>query len=180
MSKPILAAICIGVALLVVVVWFFIPSDRGQTGPSDSDRDLQARKDAAEFLSKKGARVKEMSYPIGKAYAVDLNGLTISTELLGDVKSLGNVSELNLSKSTVTDEQLGEMSKMGLVTFCNKIDLSSTGITDAGLDKLENMVFLQHMNLAGTKCTAAGAARFKSKRESQRNIRTHNPTIKLN
>lgn len=181
MSKPMMALIAVGVAVLFVVGWIFFPSgNHGQSGPSDYDQKVQAQKDAAEVLSKKGGKVKEMNYAIGKASAVNLSGLTITDELMQGLKDLGNISEMDLSNSTVTDDDLGKMTKLNLMTFLTKLDLSNTAVTDAGLDKLENMVFLMQLNLTGSKCTKVGADRFKRNRETQKNIRTHNPTIKLN
>ncbi len=176
-----LALIAVGIALLVVVGYWFMPGgNKGQSGPSDYDLTVQAAKEAADALSSQGGRVKDAPNPLGKkAFAVNLSGLTITDKLLDDTQALGTVIDLDLSKSTITDDQLGKMSEMGLTTFLTKFDLSNTGVSDAGLEKLQNMVVLLNLNLAGTKCTQAGADMFKRKREAQMNIRTHNPTIKL-
>ncbi len=182
MSKPILALIAIGVALLIAVGYWFMPGgNKGQTGPSDYDLTMQAAKEAADALSSQGGRVKDAPNPLGKkAYAVNLSRLTITDKLLEDTQAIGTIIDLDLSKSTVTDDQLGKMSEMGLATFLTKFDLSNTDVSDAGLEKLKNMVVLQQLNLTGTKCTKAGADKFKRNREAQKNIRTHNPTIKFN
>ena len=181
MSKPMLALIGVGGALVIILAWWFIPTgSHGQSGPSDFDLAQQARQKAVDLLSTKGARVTEKTYPIGKAYAVNLSGQTITPDLLDQLKALGHVSELDLSKSTVTDDHLGKMSQLGLTNTMAVLDLSNTGVSDEGLNRLENMIFLLRMNLAGSKCTKAGADKFRRNREAQVNIKTRNPTIKLN
>jgi hypothetical protein len=181
MSKPMMAIIGAVGALLIVAIYFFWPGgSHGQAGDSDFAKTRKAQTETMDALSSQGGRVKEKTYPIGKAFIVDLSGMTISDKLLNQVKSLGNISELNLSKSTVTDEDLDKMAKLGLLTLVNKFDLSNTAVTDAGLEKCQNMIFLGQMNLVGTKCTAAGVTRFKRAREQQPNNKTRNPGIKLN
>jgi hypothetical protein len=180
MSKPILALVAVGVALLIVVGYWFMPGGgRGQTGPSDYQLSVEAAKDAADALSSQGGRVKEMHYPQGNAWAVNLSGLTLTNKLLEDVQALGKITELDLSKSTVTDDQLDFMSKLGLTAMLLKLDLSNTGVSDAGLEKLENMMLLTQLNLVGTKCTAAGVEKFKRHRASQKKPPIFPTTIKL-
>jgi hypothetical protein len=181
MSRVKLVLIAVGISLLIVVGYLYMPTgNHGQSGPSDYELGVQAAKEAADALSSQGGRVKEMSYPQGKAWAVNLSGMKITDDLLGGVKALGNISELDLSKSNVTDEQLAKMSKMGLMTLVLKLDLSNTAVTDACFDNLQNMVVLQQMNLVGTKCTKAAADKFVRNRDAQKTTKLKNAKIRLN
>jgi hypothetical protein len=181
MSRPMLALISVGFALLIVVVYWFIPrSGQGQTGPSDYELKMAAQKDTAQAVTSLGGHVTPKSFAQGNASAVDLSGAQITDKLIDELGKLGPVCELNLSKSTVTDDQLGKMTKLGIPTFVLKMDLSHTGITDAGLDQLDNMVVLSDMNLVGSKCTAAGVAKFRQRRNSAKNTRITRTSYKLN
>src|SRR5947209_2968060 len=73
-------------------------------GLSDNDRRMLAIQDGAEALRSQGVKVEERNYSVGNAWAVNLSGMSISDDLLKQVKQLGNISELNLSKSLVTDD----------------------------------------------------------------------------
>src|SRR5205814_5593823 len=75
-------------------------------GPSDYERMMQAKQGAADSLATSGAKLQEKQYPVGKGWVVDLRGLTVSDELLRQVKKLGNVAELDLAKTNVTDDQV--------------------------------------------------------------------------
>jgi hypothetical protein len=151
-------------------------------GLSDYDRMKQDRQNAAESLKGQGAKLEEKHYPQGSAWSVNLSGLSISDDMLRQVKQLGNVSELDLSKSTVTDDQLGLIAELNIATLVLKFDLSHTPITDAGLERLKNLIVLTEMNLVGTKVTPAGVERFKQRRQSEPAVRpfARNPSIRLN
>ena len=176
MSKPMLALVGVGFALLIVAVYWFIPrSGAGQTGPSDRDLKIEAQKNTAQAVATLGAKVTPKSFPQGNASAVDLSGAQITDQLIDELGKLGPVCELNLR-----DDQLGKMTSLGIPTFVLKMDISNTGITDAGLEKLDNMVVLSQMNLVGSKCTKAGVEKFKQRRNSARNTKITTTTYKLN
>jgi hypothetical protein len=180
MSKPVLALIAVGVALVLIAGYWFWPGDKGQSGPSDYDRMVQSAKEAGDVITSRGGKVKDAPNPLGKkTWAVSLSGLTIDDSLLQNCQDLGTIIDLDLSKSTVTDELLDEMNKMQLTSLLLKLDLSHTAVTDAGLDKLDHMVVLRDLNLVGTKCTKAGVDRFVRNRDKQPGNRFHTK-VKLN
>jgi len=148
---------------------------------SEFEREKLAEQDLNESLTAQGAKLKSMRYPIGTAWSVNLSGLTITDDMLRQVRKLGPVSEMNLSKSTVTDDQLGLMQELQLTMLLNKLDLSNTAVSDAGIDKLDGMKFLAEMNLVGTKVTPAAVDRFKKKQRTDPRViaRFKNPTVRL-
>ena len=168
-----------GTGLVVLGFVAFAPPGCGQSGPSDYDKMQQAKEGASTALTASGAKVKAMHYAIGDAYAVNLSGVTITDDLLRQVKQLGNISELNLSKSTVTDDHLGLIQELGLHVLLAKLDLSNTAVTDAGFNKLDGFVFLSELNLAGTKVTPAAADRLRKKQQSSPTARIKTVTVKL-
>jgi hypothetical protein len=150
-----------------------------QGGPSDYEKMMQAKQGAADSLASSGAKVQEKQYPLGKAWAVDLHGLTLTENLLKEVKQLGNIAELDLGKSTVTDDDLAAMQEMGLLTVLVKLDLSNTAVTDAGLTNLEGCIFLSELNLTGTRATPAGVERLKKARQADPKVRVKNTTVRM-
>ena len=182
MSKPILALIAVGVAVLIIVgYWFFPSSGHGQApGTSDFEQAQQAAKEASDSIAGQGGTVKDAPNPLGKkAYAVKLSGATISDKIIDDIQSLGYVIDLDLSRSKITDQQLAEMNKLGVTTYLLKLDLSQTAISDAGIEGLKNMVLLKELNLAGSQCTKAGADRFKRNHASDKSSRFPTITVKI-
>jgi hypothetical protein len=151
-------------------------------GLSDNERRMLAIQSGAEGLKSQGAKVEERHYPQGSGWSVSLSGMTISDDLLRQVKQLGNVTELDLSKSTITDDQMGLINELGLATLALKLDLSHAAVTDAGFEKLDNLKLLSQLNLTGTKVTPAAVERFKKKRKDDPRILPlfKNPTIRLN
>jgi hypothetical protein len=151
-------------------------------GPSDFERMRQAQDNAADSLKGQGAKVKQMDYPQGRAWSVNLSGATISDNLLREVKQLGKITELDLSKSTVTDDHLGLINDLGLSTLLLKLDLSQTAVTDAGFEKLVNLALLSDLNLVGTKVTPAAVERFKQNRLTDPKVPAmfKKPKIRLN
>src|SRR5438270_488067 len=118
-------------------------------GLSDFDRLQMAQQNANQSLTDMGIKTKEINYPQGKGWSVNLSGMTITDDLLRKVKQLGHVTELDLSKSTITDDQLGLMNEIGLTSLLLKLDLSHTGVSDAGFEKMVNLKLLSQMNLTG-------------------------------
>jgi len=154
---------------------------RSGGGVSYYEQAKQQEQNLVERMQGQGAKVKELSYPQGRAWSVNLSGLTITDDLLRDVRQLGNVSELDLSKSTITDGQLGLLNELRLTTLLLKFDLSNTAVTDAGFEKLDLFKVLKEMNLTGTKVTPAAVERFKRKRQSDERVipMFKNATIRL-
>jgi hypothetical protein len=176
MAKPSLAATCRAARVLAAAGAVVLAGCRGD-GLSDYDRMKQAQQTAGGSLESQGAKLKEMHYPQGSAWSVNLSGVTITDETIRQVKALGRVSELNLSKSSVTDDQLGLIQQQGLTTLLLKVDLSHTAITDAGLGQLDNLVLLNHLNLTGTKVTPSGVERFRRKHRANPNTKFKDPNI---
>jgi hypothetical protein len=139
-------------------------------GVSDYDREQQAKQAAADAAKSQGLKMTEKTYPLGKAWVVDMKGMAVSDDLFRRLKEAGRVAELDLSKSTVTDAHLALMRETGVATTLYRLDLSHTGVTDAGLEKLEGLPFLVHLNVTDTKVTAAGVARYKKARENNPQI----------
>lgn len=150
-------------------------------GVSDYDRKMQGIQNAAEDLKSKGAKIEDRNFPQGQAKAVNLTGMQVDDQLLRQVKSLGNITELNLSKSTLKDEHMALFNELGLGTLAMKLDLSHTSITNAGFEKLDNLRFLGQLNLTGTKVTRATVENFKKKRQTDARILPmfRNPTVQV-
>ena len=147
-------------------------------GESDYDKMARAKQGVADSLASSGAKVQEKQYPVGKGWVVSLRGLTVTDDLLREVKQLGNIAELDLSKSTVTDEHLALMHELGLHALLAKLDLSNTAVTDAALQKLDGCIFLSELNLTGTKVTAAAVEQFKKARQADERARIKNTTVR--
>ena len=148
-------------------------------GKSDFDRMMESKQAASDSLASSGAKFQEKQYPIGRGWVVNLHGLTISDNLLRDVKRLGNVAELDMSKSTVTDDHIRLMHELGLHVVLAKLDLSHTAVTDAALDHLSGCIFLGELNLTGTKVTRAAVDRFRNSRQADPKIRVKNTSVKF-
>ena len=140
---------------------------------------MESKQATATSLASSGAKVQEKQYPIGKGYVVDLRGLTITDDLLREVKKLGNIAELDLSRSTITDDHLKLMHELGLHTLLAKLDLSHTAVTSAGLDHLAGCIFLSELNLSGTKITPAAVSQFKKAREADPKVKIKVTNVKL-
>jgi hypothetical protein len=102
---------------IFVAALLLLPGCGPNDGLSDYDRKVQGEQKVSESLASQGAKVQQKHYPQGSAWAVNLSGLTITDDLLRQVKQLGNVTELDLSKSTITDDQLGLLSELDLNTY---------------------------------------------------------------
>jgi hypothetical protein len=148
-------------------------------GKSDYERMMEDQKSTATSLSGAGVKVQQKQYPVGIGYVVDLRGLTITDDLLKEVKKLGNIAELDASRSTITDDHLKLMHEIGLHTLLAKLDLSNTAVTDAGLGHLEGCIFLSELNLSGTKVTPAAVSQFKRARETDPKARIKTTNVKL-
>jgi hypothetical protein len=167
----------LGVAILAAVV--FTPAGCGVSGgPSDYDRMVQAEQASAGTLAAAGAKTQKKSYPVGTGWVVDMTGVTVTDDLLRQLKQLGSIAELDLKKSTVTDAHLALMNELGLHVLLFKLDLSHTAVTDAGLEKLNGNVFLGELNLTGTKVTPAGIDRFKKSRQADPKVRIKNTNVR--
>ena len=75
-------------------------------GVSDYDREMQAKQAAADAAKSQGLKMTEKTYPLGKAWVVDMKGMTVADDHIQKLKDAGRVAELDLSKSTVTDAHL--------------------------------------------------------------------------
>jgi hypothetical protein len=149
-------------------------------GLSDNDRRMLAIKNGAEGLRAQGAKLQEKQYSVGTGWVVDLRGLTVTDEMLRQVKSIGNIAELDLSKTGVTDDHLKLMHEIGLHVLLARLDLShNQAVTDAGLEHLDGCIFLMELNLTGTKVTPAAADRFKRNRAADPKTRVKNTAVKL-
>ena len=140
---------------------------------------MEAKQGAASSLSGSGAKFEEKSYPVGKGWVVSLRGLTISDDLLKDVKKLGNIAELDMAKSTVTDDHVRVMNELGLHLLLAKLDLSDTAVTDAALGHLDGGIFLSELRLTGTKVSPAAVEQFKKHRLADPKARVKNTNVRL-
>ena len=132
-------------------------------GPSDYERSVKKKEDAAEAIRGLGGKTTMKAYPLGKAWVVVLKGVALSDGVLDDLKKMGHIAELDLSKATLSDELVARLNEVEIGSVLFKLDLSYTGVTDAGLDKLDNLLFLGDLNLTGTKVTSAGIQQFLKK-----------------
>jgi hypothetical protein len=165
-ARPVRRAVALFAALAVLVPSCSKPYD----GVSDYEREQQAKQAAAEAAKSAGLKMTEKTYPLGKAWAVDMKGMTVTEDHFKRLQEAGHVAELDLSKSTITDDQLGQMRELGAAATLYKLDLSGTAVTDAGLQKLEGLPFLIVLNVRGTKVTQAGAERYKASRKDNPQI----------
>jgi hypothetical protein len=152
------------------------------TGCGESQSYLEKEKALRErpigSLKEQGATFALKHYPNGtSAWAIDMHGMTITDEMLEDLKKVGHITELNLSRSTITDQQLAIVNQRPISGFLMQLDLSKTAITDAGLDQLKDLGFLQSLNLSDTKVTAAGVERFKKARAEDQRVQFKNAKI---
>jgi hypothetical protein len=167
-------------AALVVAIALASAAGCGESnGPSDYDKMVASRKGAADSLAQSGAKVQKKQYPVGEAWVADLRGLTVTDDLLRQLKELGPVAELDLSRSTVTDDQLGLIKDLGLHVLLVRFDLSQTAVTDAGLDRLDGFIFLANLDLTGTKVTRAAADRLKQRVASDPKSRIKAVNVKM-
>lgn len=148
-------------------------------GKSDYEKMAETKQAAAAALAGSGAKVQEKQYLIGRGYVVDLHGLTITDDLLREVKKLGNIAELDLNRSTVTDDHLRLMHELGLHALLTRLDLSRTAVTSAGLEHLNGCLFLSELNLTGTKVTSPAVGQFKKAREADPRVKVKATTVKL-
>jgi hypothetical protein len=148
-------------------------------GLSDNDRRMLAIKTGADGLRSQGAKLQEKQYQVGTGWVVDLRGLTVTDDLLKQVKQLGNIAELDLSTTGVGDAQLKLMHEIGLHLFLARLDLSHTAVTDAALEHLDGCLFLMELNLTGTQVTPAAVDRFKRSRQADPRAHVKTTVVKL-
>jgi hypothetical protein len=147
-------------------------------GPSYLEKEKALRERPIGALKEQGATFALKHYPNGaSAWAIGMQGVNITDEMLEDLKKVGHITELNLSRSTITDQQLAIVNQRPISGYLLQLDLSKTGITDAGLDQLKDLGFLQSLNLRDTKVTAAGVERFKKARAGDQRVQFKNATI---
>jgi hypothetical protein len=151
-------------------------------GLSDYERKQQSIQKSSDDLATLGAKIETRSYPQGQAKAVTLTGVEVNESVMRQIKSLGNISELNLSKTSFNDSLVPLVNELDLFALCLKLDLSHTGLTDEGFQKLQNLRLLGQMNLTGTKVTREAVQTFKQKRLNDPGIMPlfRKPTITVN
>src|SRR5262245_14671183 len=124
----------------------------GNSGPSYLEKEQAARERPTASLKESGAKFTLKQYPNGhSAWAIDMRGMTITDEMLEELKQVGHITELNFTKSTITDQQLAIINQRPISGFLLQLDLSKTGITDAGLDQLTDLGFLMTLTVSETK-----------------------------
>jgi hypothetical protein len=158
-SGEIRAGIRLGWVLLVLT-----GAGCGFGGPSYYEKQKAIYDRSIDFLKDRGAKCTPRRYPEGTAWLIDMQGLTLTDEVLEHLKRVGYITELNLSRSNISDGQLATINNRAVSGFLLKLDLSKTAITDAGLDHLTDLGLLSTLLLTDTKVTADGIARFKKKR----------------
>ena len=173
--RPTPRAAVFGIALALTVGACSKPYD----GVSDADRELQAKQAARDAVTQQGIKSTEKTYPLGKAFVVDMKGATVTDDAIRALKGMGRVAELDLSRSTITDAQLGLIRELGVGTTLFKLDISHTGVTDVGLGHLDGLPLLVNITATGTAITAAGVEKYKSVRVNSQQITTQfrNATI---
>lgn len=148
-------------------------------GPSDYEKMVEQKQKASGSLAGSGAKFEEKQFAVGKGWVVDLRGVTVSEELLKQVKALGNIAELNLSKTNVSDDHLRIMHDLDLHVVLAKLDLSHSAVTDAGLVHLNGCIFLMELNLTGTKVSPAAVSEFKKARMADPKAKIKNTSVKI-
>jgi hypothetical protein len=175
--------VIIGVAVLgvgILAAAVFTPASCGVSsgGLSDYDRAVQEEQAKASTLASAGAKTQKKTYPVGEGWVVDMTGVTVTDDLLRQLKQLGRIAELDLKKSTVTDDHLALMHELGLHVVLFKLDLSHTAVTDAGLEHLNGNIFLGDLNLTGTKVTPTAVNKFKKNRLADPKVRIKNTNVR--
>jgi hypothetical protein len=169
-------------AWCVVAAAFLALSGCGSDGLSYRERQERRDQQVSDTLQQKGVKLSSQMVMGQKAWNVNLSGLTITNELLDDLKKLDIILELDMSKCQLTDELVARIGEEKIAKATLKFDLSHTAVTDAGFDKLTSLFFLSQMNLVGTKVTPAAVERFKKERLKDPKIMMsfRKPTIRLN
>lgn len=159
-----------GLILLVASLLAFSGCGWVGGGPSDNERRIKATENTATALKSQGVKAEEKHFPQGDAWSVNLSGMTISEDLLKQVRKLGNICDIDLSKTNFGDEHISLFNELGMGVLCLKLNFSGTALTDAGFEKLNNLRFLSEMDLTGTKVTPAAVERFRKARKADSRV----------
>src|SRR6476659_7871906 len=92
--RPVRRAVLATVSLALLV---FASCKKPYDGVSDYDREQQAKQAAADAARSQGLKMTEKDYPLGKAWVVDMKGMTVADEHIQKLKDAGRVAELDLS-----------------------------------------------------------------------------------
>jgi len=166
-------------AAAAAVVGALALSGCGKGGPSDFEKMTQARQGATDSLATSGVKMQEKQYGPGRAWAVDFRGVTVTDDLLRQVKKVGIIAELDFAKTNVTDDHMRLIHELNMHVLLGRLDLSHTAVTDAALDQLDGNLFLTELILTGTKVTPAAVERFKQKRQADPKARVKNTNVRL-
>lgn len=129
---------------------------------------IQAQNESLSSF-KERAKVEEKTYPLGKAFVVDMSGMTVTDEDLDYLRGIGSVAELDLSGATITDEQFTRIASGDCkLTTLFKLDVSDTPISDAGLKEAHGLPILANVNVKGSKVTDAGVKAFQQVRAKKK------------
>lgn len=166
-------------ALLLTPLLFMTIAGCGGYGP-DSPGSLQAvtkaRQDAESGLKAAGAKMEMKDYGIGKAWIIDLSGVTMTDEVIDQIVQLPYLSELNVSGTEITDEQLQRVfSEKGY--FLLKLNVSKTAITDTGIAGVVDLRHLEELDVTGSQVSVARIEAILKERES--NVDTRTKKVKL-
>jgi hypothetical protein len=153
-------------------------SGHGERAVNDVQRMEMIKQDVAGQIKAKGGEAEKRTYRLGEGWAVKLANATIDDEVIGLLKQLNHVAELDLSGSTVTDEQMNKIAREAGGVL-HKLNISNTQLTDAVMDALADRIVLGELVATGSKITQAGVAKFKSKRQANPNVRIKNTVVKL-
>jgi len=150
----------------------------GERTINDVQRAETTIQEVVDQLKAKGGEATKKTYQLGDAWVIKLAGAKIDDETLGLLKRLNRIAELDLSGSSITDEQMKKIAAdAGGLLY--KLDISKTGLTDATMDALADRVLLSEVIATGSKITQAGITKFRTARQSNRNVRVKNTTVKL-
>lgn len=163
-TATVAARMGLGVALALLIG---CGSD-GKTGLLE--KEIAQQTVGVDLLKQRGAKFTEKQYKQGKAWAIDLSGLTITDDMMAALKQVGPITDLNFNKSTLNDAQMAKINERSICGFLLVLDVGHTEVGDAGLEQLKDDGLLTKLVLTGSKVTPQGLARWKKAREDDTRI----------
>ena len=128
------------------------PSKKPTSSPSDEEKTVRK-------LKKLGAQVEFTRHGCVKSVSFKGTQLTDATleGLIGALKRLSDLEELDLSGTQITDAALAHLQHLAHLQL-ETLDLSGTRVTDEGIRHLNTHLNLHRLNLQDTKVTAGGVS----------------------
>lgn len=109
---------------------------------------------AVAELAKAGISAREIAQGSNWRYInLRVVGKKFDTKVWDQIKSVGNLIELNAGGVEITDADLG---KLGKLANLRRLNLANATVKDSSLAGLKGLANLEYLNLVGTQVTDAG------------------------